>query len=458
MIDSQLKKRNDLTEGSIPKTLMGFFFPIAFGMLFQQLYNTVDAVIVGQYVGTQALAAVGGSAAVLINLVIGFFNGLASGATVIISQQYGGGDYERLKKTVHTIVLFGIIGSLFLTAAMYFVSPVALRWVKSPSDIFGDSVLYLRVYFTGTVPLMMYNIGSGILRAVGDSKRPLYFLSASCILNIVLDLLFVKTFKMGVAGVGAATVISLVGSAVLTMGTLMRTKDEYRVELRRLKIDMPSLAAALRIGIPAGVQSTMFSLSNLIIQAAVNGLGTTFVAAWTATGKIDGIFWMISNSFGAAICAMSGQCFGAGKYDRMKKSILTCFLIAEITSALFAAGILILIPYGLRLITNDPQVIADGSYIMRFFAPFYVLWTVIEIFSAGLRGAGDAVRPTLIVILGICGIRILYMALVIPVWHTAASVSWVYAVSWTPTAAAFLIYYFKSGWLKRVMPKRMAED
>ncbi|MDO4492859.1 MAG: MATE family efflux transporter [Clostridia bacterium] len=450
----QETKRLDLTEGSIPKTLMRFFFPIAFGMLFQQLYNTVDAVIVGQFVGTGALAAVGGSAAVLINLVIGFFNGLAGGATVIISQQYGGGDYERLKKTVHTIMLFGILGSLALTFAMYFIVPFALKAVKSPADVFPDSVLYLRIYFAGTVPLMLYNIGSGILRAVGDSKRPLYFLAASCIVNIVLDVLFVRVFALGVAGVGLATVLSVVVSAVLTVGTLMRSKDTYRVRIKDLAIDGPALSASLRIGIPAGIQSTMFSFSNLLVQKAVNELGTTFVAAWTATGKLDGIFWMISASFGSAICAVAGQCFGAGKYDRMKESIRTCLIIAEATSIAFAVIILLVIPYGLRLITNDPAVIASGSYIMRFFAPFYFVWIIIEVFASGLRGAGDALRPTLIVVLGICGIRILWMLLVIPFWHTEASVSWVYAVSWTPTAIAFLLYYYKSDWLGRVLPGR----
>ena len=439
----------DLTEGVIWKKLLGFFLPILFGMLFQQLYNTADAIIVGQFVGTAALAAVGGSASVIINLVIGFFAGLASGASVVISQCYGAHDDERLSRTAHTIVCFCLIGGAIVSAAAYFLSPWALRLVRNPAETMADSVLYLRIYFAGTIPLMLFNIGSGILRAIGDSQRPLRYLIVCCLSNIALDVVFVVVLRMGVAGVAWATVLAQLMSAVLVMRCLMRADGPEKLRPAELRIDRPALRSTLGIGVSAGIQSAMYSLSNIIIQAAVNDLGTTIVAAWTATGKIDGVFWVTSNAFGIAICSFVGQCYGAGKIERMRKSVRVCFLMALGIAAVMSAGLIGFARPLLRLVTADRQVISLAAQIMRFFVPYYAVWIVIEIVSNTLRGVGDAVRPMLIVTIGVCLMRILWITLVVPHYPGIRCISYSYPVSWTITAIALTVYYFRSGWIRQ---------
>ena len=442
-------RNSDLTEGVIWKKLIVFFFPILLGTLFQQLYNTVDAIIVGRFVGTLALAAVGGSAAMIINLIVGFFVGLSSGAMVIISQYYGASDPEHLSEAVHTSIAFAIAAGAFLTVAGILSAPWMLRIVHNPEDIMADSILYLRIFYVGTIPLMLFNIGSGILRAVGDSKRPLYYLIVCCVLNIVLDIVFVTVFHMGVAGVAWATVISLAVSALLILINLSTTTALYRLELKRIRLRLAPLTRILYIGIPAGVQSAMYSLSNLIIQAAINGLGTPVVAAWTTCGKLDGIYWSVSNSFGVAIMAFSGQCFGAKKYDRMKRSTWVCMGLALGASVVLATFLLTLGKYCYHIFTDDAVVIDYAVEMLFYFAPFYVVWTFIEVLSNSLRGAGDAVRPMIITMVGVCGIRVLWTLLVVPQWNTVMGISLCYPVSWTVTALAFVVYYFKSDWLKR---------
>ena len=440
--------RNDLTEGVIWKKLLGFFFPILLGTLFQQLYNTVDAVIVGKFVGTLALAAVGGSAAQIINLVVGFFVGLSSGAMVIISQYYGAGDGERLSSAVHTAIAFSIVGGALLTVAGIAFAPQALRLVHNPEEIMTDSVLYLRIYFVGVIPLLLFNIGSGILRAVGDSRRPLYYLVICCILNIVLDILFVTVFHMGVAGVAWATVIALTVSALLIVLSLCLTVAPYQLRLENIRLHPAALRRMLYIGIPAGVQSAMYSLSNLIIQAAVNGLGTSVVAAWTTTGKLDGVFWSVSSSFGVAIMAFVGQAFGAGKYDRMKRSVRVCMGLALGSAAAISVLLLGLGKYCFRIFTDDALVIDYAVEMLSYFAPFYVVWIFIEVLSNTLRGAGDAIRPMIITIIGVCGLRVVWTLFVVPAWHTVMGISMCYPFTWIITALAFIIYYFKSDWLR----------
>jgi len=442
---------NDLTQGKIVKSLLRFFFPILFGMLFQQLYNTVDAIVVGRVVGHEALAAVGGSPAVIINLVIGVFTGLASGATVIISQYYGSHDDELLKRAVHTILLFCTLAGIGLTVLGYLSSPWSLRLVKTPEDILALSDRYLRIYYLGAVPLLLFNVASGILRAVGDSRWPLVYLGVCCALNIALDLLFVAALRMGVAGVAWATVLSELVSAVLILRHLSREKGPQQLRLRELRIDGRSLRRILYIGIPAAIQGTMYSLSNIIIQATVNDFGTTVVAAWTAIGKFDGIYWVTSNSFGVAICTFVGQCFGAGKYERMKEGVKKWLALTIGVSLAISAMLLGLGKWGLLLFTKESEVIEEAMRMLWYFVPFYVLWAFIEILSNTLRGAGDAVAPTIICLLGVCVLRIVWILAVVPSWHTVLGVSLSYPITWFVTAVVFILYYSKSNWLSRCM-------
>ena len=444
-------RTNDLTQGSILKSLLRFFFPILFGMLFQQLYNTVDAIVVGRVVGHEALAAVGGSPAVIINLVIGIFTGLASGATVIISQYFGSRDDERLSLAVHTILLFSLLAGAALTLLGRLSALWSLRAVKTPEDILALSCGYLRTYYVGAAPLLLFNVASGILRAVGDSRRPLVYLGVCCGMNIALDLLFVAGLRWGVNGVAWATVLSQLMGSVLILLQLSRSRGPERLEPRKLRIDPPSLKRILYIGIPAAVQGAMYSISNIIIQAAVNGFGTTVVAAWTAITKFDGVYWVTSNSFGTAICTFVGQCFGAGKYDRMKEGVRK-WLLTALGTSLAISGLLIgLSRWGLRLFATEPEVIAEAMRIMWYFVPYYAIWAFIEIISNTLRGAGDAVSPTVICLIGVCVLRMLWIWVVVPHWHTVMGISVSYPATWFATATAFVVYYYKGNWLARCM-------
>ena len=441
----------DLTQGSIMGKLTRFFFPILFGMLFFQLYNTVDAIVVGRCLGPAALAAVGGSPAVITNLVIGFFNGLGTGATVVISQHFGARDDRELSRAVHTILCFCMGAGAALALLGWLSTPWSLRVVKTPADILADSAVYLRIYYLGAAGMLLFNIGSGILRAVGDSRWPLLFLAVCCLLNIVLDLLFVAVLDWGVAGAAWATVISLTVSALLLLIHLARAEGPWRFRLKELRIYPASLRRILYLGVPAAVQGSMYSLSNIIIQAAVNNFGTVTVAAWTALGKFDALFWVTSNAMGTAICTFVGQNFGAGKYARMRRGVRQ-WLLADIGVTVCVSVLLLtLAPWMLRMFSSDPEVIALARQMMWYFAPFYVVWVFIDILSNALRGAGDSVRPMIISLVGVCLLRILWIILVVPHWNTIAGVSFSYPFTWGVTALAFIIYYRWGGWLERCM-------
>ena len=315
-MDSQQK--NPITEGSIYKQLLIFFFPILMGTFFQQLYNTVDAIIIGKFVGKVALGAVGGATGTIINLLVGFFTGLSSGATVIISQQYGAKRSLGTSIAVHTSLALAFACGIFMSILGLSLGGTVLRAMDTPEDIYPLAVTYLNIYFGGILFSMIYNIGCGILRAVGDAKRPLYYLITCTLLNVVLDLLFVVVFDMSVAGVAIATVLAQSMSAVLVMRRLCVADDIYRVTLKKIRFDMDNLKHIVMIGFPAGIQSALYSISNIILQSTVNRFGTDTVAAWTAYGKIDGLFWMIMGAFGVSVSTFSGQNFGAGKIDRVK--------------------------------------------------------------------------------------------------------------------------------------------
>lgn len=440
---------NQITEGVIWKQLLFFFFPILFGTFFQQLYNTTDAVIVGKFVGKEALAAVGGPAATLINLLIGFFTGLSSGATVIISQYYGAKKQDDVRKTVHTAIALSIAGGAVIMALGLLFSGTALRAMNTPDDILSLSVMYMRLYFLGVIPSLIYNMGSGILRAVGDSKRPLYFLIMSCIANIVLDILFVKILQMGVAGVAIATALSQVFSALMVVTALMKTEDSYKLYLREIRLSPVFLHNIIRIGLPAGIQSTMYSLSNLIVQASINSFGTDTIAAWTAYGKVDGIFWMIMGAYGVAITTFAGQNFGAGKYDRIKKSVRICLGMAAFTSILLSVIVLAGGRIFFGLFTNDPNVVSIGLGMMWVISPSYVTYICIEILGGTARGCGDAIPPMLITAVGVCVLRVTWVLAAVPLRPEVSTVAFSYPLTWTVTSLFFIVYYLKGNWLKR---------
>lgn len=448
-------QENSITEGVIWKQLLVFFFPIMIGSFFQQLYNTVDAVIVGQYVGKEALAGVG-STGTIINLLVGFFIGLASGASVIISQFFGARDERDLSKAVHTSVAMALAGGAILTAAGLLISRPALRWLAVPADVMDEALTYINIYFIGVTGSIVYNVGTGILRAIGDSKRPLYILIICCFVNIFLDLLFVVAFRWGVSGVALATVLSQAVSAVLIMARLTRTTDVYRVELRNIRFDAPSLKKIIRIGLPTGAQSVMYSASNLVIQAAINAFGTDVLAGWTAVGRIDGFVWMVMGAFGISITTFVGQNFGAAKYDRVKKGTAVCLGMTMAFAVTLTAVELIFAGPLLRIFTKDDAVVAMGIYFVRIWAPAYSLWVFIEIFSGAIRGVGESFQPMIITVFGVCGLRLAWIWGVLPFHHTPGMVAASYPVTWGATAVVFIIYYLRMNWLRRHIPADQA--
>ena len=433
---------NKITEGVIWKQLLLFFFPILFGTLFQQLYNAADAVIVGRFVGKEALSAVGGGTGTVINLLVGFFVGLSSGASVVISQYYGAKKEELVAYAVHTAMAFSILGGFVLMVGGILTAPAILTAMDTPADVLDPAILYIRIYYIGTIGNLIYNVGAGILRAVGDSRRPLYFLIASCFTNILLDLLLIVCFDLGVAGAAIATIGSQALSAVLVILVLVRVKDMHRLELRRIRIDRKMLRRIVRIGFPAGLQSVMYSLSNIIIQAAINGLGTDTVAAWTVYGKMDALCWMTISSFGIAITTFAGQNYGAGKMDRVRKGIgsclAMCFASTIVISILLNIGGHILYSF----FTSDPEVLRIGMQIVHFLVPTFFTYVCVEVLSGALRGVGDCWVPTLICLSGICLIRILWIMLVVPLRTDVYTVTFSYPLTWTITSVLFIVYYY----------------
>ena len=441
-------RENSITEGVIWKQLLVFFFPILIGTFFQQLYNTVDTIIVGQYVGKEALAAVG-TTGTLINLLVGFFVGVSSGATVIISQFFGGGDWKNLSKAVHTSIALALAGGGMILVLGILTARPSLALLGVPEEILEDALLYLNVYYSGILFCMIYNVGTGVLRAIGDSRMPLYVLIVCCLVNIVLDLLFVVAFHWGVLGVALATVVSQAVSALLIMLRLMLTQEAYRVELRLLRFDRGILRSVIRIGLPAGAQSVCYSLSNLVIQASINSFGTDAIASWAAIGKIDGFIWMVMGAFGISITTFVGQNFGARKYSRVKRSVMVCLAMTLGVTIGLSLVLLVFMEPLLRFFTGDTEVIAIGQSFLRILAPSYFTFVFIEIFSGAIRGAGEALQPMLITVFGVCGLRILWVLLAVPLHPTMQMVAMNYPVTWTATATVFTIYYCRMKWLER---------
>lgn len=440
-MEKEIKKSNDILTGTIWKAILAFFFPILIGTFFQQLYNTVDAVIVGQFAGLDALSCVGGSSAVIINLIVGFFTGLSAGCTVLISQYFGARDEEKLDSALHTSYAFGIIGGILLGALGVILSPWLLHIMSTPEELIAGSTLYLRIYFAGLIFVFIYNMGAAVLRALGDSKRPLYYLIICTFVNIVLDLIFVVIFKWNVLGVALATLLSQAISAVLVTLCLMYKTAGVKLKLKKIRIDFPMLGRVFRIGLPSGIQSSTYSISNMVIQSAINFLGVLTVAGWTAVGKVDVIFWMINGSFGIATATFVGQNFGANNKERVNKGIKTCLLMAFLTAVAIVTFLMTLGKYMLLLFTSEPDVISIGAHMIYIIAPGYLLFVFIEIFSSSLRAMGDTFIPTIINIICIVVFRTVWLVF-LGYRGSLDLVLLCYPASWFVCAVAIIIYYF----------------
>lgn len=437
-----------MTEGVIWKQILAFSLPLLVGNLFQQLYNTVDSIVVGNYVSSQALAAVGTSNS-LINLIIGMFLGISVGAGVIISQYYGAKNHRKLSWAVHTCIALSIIGGLGMIVLGVWLSPIILVWMNTPADVLADSTTYLRIYFCGSLFNIVYNMGSGILRAVGDSKRPLYYLIASSLTNVVLDLLFVLAFHWDVAGVAIATIISQGVSAVLVMWNLMRTKEPYRVEIKSIRIDKRMMKRVLMVGIPSGIQQSIISLSNVIVQSNINVYGSAAMAGFGSYSKVEGFIMLPLQTTCMSATTFTGQNIGAKKYDRVKKGIIQ----GMIMSAIYTVAVsLVLYFFGgevLKIFSSEPDVIRFGQEAIGIIVPFYLTMTVHQIIMGTLRGAGKTFVTMLIGVGNMCILRMIYINCLVPFFPSFHAVVLCYPITWITTMLMDVLYCWKAKWLPK---------
>lgn len=442
------KKTNLMTEGVIWKQLLLFSIPLLIGNLFQQLYNTVDSIIVGNYVGSHALAAVGASTPI-INLLVGFFMGIATGAGIIISQFYGAKDDKRLGESVHTAVALSIVAGIFLTVVGILCSPWILRVMGTPDEVFADSVLYLKLYFVGSLFLLVYNMGAGILRAVGDSKRPLYYLCLSSVINIILDLIFVIGFKMGVAGVALATLIAQGVSAILLMIHLIKTSESYRVVIKEIRVHSFVLREIIVVGIPTGLQSVIISLSNAIVQSSINSFGSEAIAGCSAYLKLDGFMILPIMSFGMASTTFIGQNLGARQYDRMKQGLKTTLWMTSIYTIAVSVLMYLFGSDALKIFSQEPEVLKYGRLMLQCLIPAYITLAIMQSLVGSVRGAGKTMVTMIISIVSLCVVRVLWILFILKFKPSIAGVFLGYPISWTIGALLMIIYTIKGKWIPR---------
>lgn len=437
-----------ITDGVIWKQLLSYFFPILLGTFFQQMYNTVDTIIVGRFVGTQALAAVGATSP-LINLVTGFFVGLSTGATVLLSQFYGAEDKKGVSAALHNGIALAIVMGAVITVLGFSAGKQILQWMHTPESCLEDGVLYAKIYFTGAISSMVYNMGAGVLRAMGDSKRPTMFLLITCLMNIMGDLFFVLVLKMGVFGVAIATVLSQTISALLVLLTLAKLPEGMEFHVRKLALNGTLLGRMLAVGVPAGLQMTTFDLAGTLIQSGVNSFGEITVAAWTAYCKTDFLTWMISGAFGVSITTFVGQNFGAGKLERVKRSVWVCMGMSVAVVGVLSILELVLRQWILGIYTTDAEVIRLGAYLMLFTVPFNFLFMPVEIFAGAMRGTGHSVTPMVVMIICVCLYRVVWVMTVVRWYHSMELLAICYPISWVLADIALYVAYLRGSWLKK---------
>ncbi|WP_395013682.1 MATE family efflux transporter [Robinsoniella peoriensis] len=438
--------KQDMTEGKIIKGILLFSIPLLIGNLFQQLYNTVDSIIAGNFIGKEALAAVGSSNS-LINLIVGLFMGIATGAGVVISQYYGARAEKGMQEAVHTSITISIIGGIVLTGVGVVLSPQILVAMGTPQEVMDKSITYLRIFFCGSVFNILYNMGAGILRGVGDSKRPLYYLCVSSVVNIILDIIFVVVFHMGVAGTAWANVINQVVSEFMVVRALMRDDDIYRLHLKKLGISRIMLKRVLMMGIPSGIQNAIISFSNVVVQANINSFGADAMAGCSSYMKIDGFVILPIMSFGMAAMTFTGQNVGAGKRERVKKGAANTLMIGLTYTVAVTILLLLFGQIPLRVFSSDVAVNQNGYLMLRTVAPFYVTLTVAQVMTGVFRGAGKAVTSMLLMVGSMVGIRMLWVNIMVLFYPDLETVLWGYPVSWVFAMLGVILYAWKGKWL-----------
>ena len=438
----------DMTQGNITLHIISFALPLLIGNVFQQLYNTVDTWVVGNFVSDEAYSAVG-TVGPVINLLIGFFMGLSSGAGVVISQYYGAHRYEEVEKTVHTaVVMTLVLGVAFTFLGLAFV-PLALQLMNTPTEVLPESTKYLTIYFSGILGLMVYNIGAGILRAVGDSKRPFYYLVVCAVMNTILDLYFVLGLDMGVEGVALATVISQCSSAILVTITLLCTSSCVKVRLRRLRVHWDMLKKIIRVGIPAALQMAITAFSNIFVQSYINHFGPECMAGWTTYAKVDQLLFLPMQSIALASTTFVGQNLGCGQVERARTGVRKALLIA-----LCATGILMIpmLMFASPIVSffisedspNKAKIMEYGTMLLQWLSPFYLLCCFNQIYAGALRGSGDSKAPMFIMVGSFVVFRQIYLLAMSNIWNEVIPIAMSYPAGWLLCSAITAIYYHKT--------------
>ena len=437
-----------MTKGNIWKLLIIFSIPLILGNLLQQMYNTADSIIVGNFVGSNGLAAVGSGTA-LINLIIAFSQGAAVGAGVIVSQNLGARDKQKTKLAVHTAMCIAIILGVILSAIGVIFSRDLLIWMKTPKSVLKDSVLYLQIYCGGLIFNVIYNMATGILNAAGNSKRPLIYLAIASVTNIILDLVFIKALKWGVKGAAIATDISQALSCVLAVGYLLRVNSDYKLIVKELKIHGNTAKQIIRVGLPTAIQNMVISFSNVLVQSSVNSYGATAMAGYAAYLKIDGFNILPVLSISMAVTTFTGQNVGAKKPDRIKKGMWNALIMGVVYTVIIGVVILLTSHTVLGLFTKDNEVITYGQLAMKYFCPFYFLLGILNILAGTVRGAGKGVPPMLILLFSMCIFRILWIKIALPFYSTIDGVFILYPISWFVGMVLMIIYTKFGKWLPK---------
>ena len=442
----------DMTEGNILRHLISFAFPLLLGHLFQQLYNTVDAWVVGNYVSNEAFSAVG-TLSPITNTLIGFFSGLAGGAGVVVSQYYGAKEIEKVQKSVHTAMCMTVILGVLFTVIGIASTPMMLGFTETPPDVYPDSFAYLTIYFSGICGLMIYNMGAGILRAVGDSRRPFIFLVVSAVINTILDLVFVIVFNLGVKGVAYATIIAQVVSAVLVVITLATSKNEaVRLSFKMMRLDMQLLGKIVKIGIPTALQLAITAFSNVFVQSYINHFGSEFMGGWTAYLKLDAFTMLPAQALSIAVTTFVGQNVGKKDYERAKKGANIGFVVSLCSTVVLITLMMIFAPILVRFLNKEAgeTVINYGTVIIRMLSPFYVFPCVNQIFSGALRGSGNSRVPMIVSLSSFVVFRRLYLYIVTTfVANTYQIVSFCYPLGWILCGSAIFVYYKMKGFSEK---------
>ncbi|MBO5691649.1 MAG: MATE family efflux transporter [Spirochaetaceae bacterium] len=433
----------DMTSGPILVKLLGFSIPLIFSSTLQLLFNAADVIVVGRFAGENSLAAVGATGA-LINLMVNLFVGLSVGTTVVTAHFFGAGKESAVEQSVHTGVLMSLYSGIILTVVGIIGTRFILQFMQVPVEIFGLASLYLKVYFAGITASMVYNFGSALLRAKGDTRRPMYYLLFAGIINVILNLIFVIVFKMDVAGVALATIISQCVSAFLVIRALMKEEGEFHLDLRRLRIEREILIRVIKIGVPAGFQGMVFSLSNIVIQSAINGFGAQVVAGSSAAGNIEGFIYTAMNGFAQGALTFSSQNLGAGRLDRVRRSVVVSELSVLVTGLVLGGSVFLFRNFFLGLYSDNPAVIASGATRITIICLLYALCGMMETTANMVRGLGHSLLPMVVSIAGVCGMRILWIATIfqVPRFHTFEVLFYSYPVTWTITLLSHAVCLF----------------